>query len=95
MQDAIGALRHVTVHWHVESRAIQMRMRNWKTAGDDGGGVLGNFISHCFHYLEWFVRADCRFVRRALPGLPDDKELRDDGGDGAAIQVRRRRSACR
>ena len=29
---AIGALRHVTVHWHVESRAIQTRMRNWKTA---------------------------------------------------------------
>jgi len=25
---AIGALRHVTVHWHVESRAIQLRMRS-------------------------------------------------------------------
>ena len=51
---AIGALRHVTVHWHVENRSIQMRMRNWKTLSDDGGGVLGNFVSHCFHYLEWF-----------------------------------------
>ena len=49
-----AALRHVAVHWHVESRAIQLRMHNWKTIGDDGGGVLGNFISHCFHYLEWF-----------------------------------------
>ena len=29
--NAIGALRHVAVHWHVESRAIQLRMRNWKT----------------------------------------------------------------
>ena len=51
---AVGALRHVTVHWHVESPSLRMRMRNWKTLGDDGGGVLGNFISHCFHYLEWF-----------------------------------------
>ena len=51
---AVGALRHVTVHWHVESPSLRLRMRNWKTAGDDSGGVLGAFISHCFHYLEWF-----------------------------------------
>jgi predicted dehydrogenase len=69
----IGTLRHVTVHWHVESRAIQMRMRNWKTVGDDGGGVLGNFISHCFHYLEWFVGPLAGLSAR-ISGLPDDKE---------------------
>ena len=72
--DAIGALRHVTVHWHVESRAIQLRMRNWKTVGDDGGGVLGNFISHCFHYLEWFCGPIAGLSAR-VAGLPDDKEL--------------------
>jgi predicted dehydrogenase len=73
-QGAIGALRHVTVHWHVESRAIQMRMRNWKTiGGDDGGGVLGNFISHCFHYLEWFVGPLAGLSAR-IAGLPDDEE---------------------
>ena len=73
-QGAIGALRHVTVHWHVESRAIQMRMRNWKTiGGDDGGGVLGNFISHCFHYLEWFVGPLAGLSAR-ISGLPDDKD---------------------
>lgn len=52
---AIGALRHVTVHWQVENYSIQQRLRNWKTTRDSGGGVLGNFISHCFHNLEWFV----------------------------------------
>jgi predicted dehydrogenase len=51
---AVGALRHVTVHWHVDSPPLRLRMRNWKTLGDDSGGVLGAFISHCFHYLEWF-----------------------------------------
>ncbi len=72
--NAIGALRHVTVHWHVESRAIQMRMRNWKTIGDDGGGVLGNFISHCFHYIEWFCGPIAGLSAR-VSGLPDDHEL--------------------
>ena len=64
--NAIGALRHVAVHWHLESRAIQLRMRSWKTLGDDGGGVLGNFISHCFHYLDGSAgrSAGCR---RASP----------------------------
>ena len=72
--DAIGALRHVTVHWHVESRAIQLRMRNWKTVGDDGGGVLGNFISHCFHYLEWFCGPIAGLSAR-VAGLPGDGDL--------------------
>ena len=71
---AIGALRHVVVNWHVESRAIQMRMRNWKTLGDDGGGVLGNFISHCFHYLEWCCGPIAGLSAR-VTGLPDDAEL--------------------
>jgi predicted dehydrogenase len=69
---AIGALRHVVVNWHVESRAIQMRMRTWKTVGgDDGGGVLGNFISHCFHYLEWFS-GPLGGLSARISGLPDD-----------------------
>ncbi len=71
---AIGALRHVVVNWHVESRAIQLRMRNWKTLGDDGGGVLGNFISHCFHYLEWFCGPIAGLSAR-ISGLPNDAEL--------------------
>jgi predicted dehydrogenase len=62
------------VHWHTENRAIQMRMRNWKTTSDDGGGVLGNFISHCFHYLEWFCGPVARLNAR-LSGLPGDENL--------------------
>ncbi|HET9716839.1 MAG TPA: Gfo/Idh/MocA family oxidoreductase [Pseudolabrys sp.] len=71
---AIGTLRHVAIHWHVESRAIQMRMRSWKTVGDDGGGVLGNFISHCFHYLEWFCGPIAGLSAR-VSGLPGEKDL--------------------
>jgi predicted dehydrogenase len=71
---AIGALRHVTVHWHIESRALQLRMRNWKTLGDDGGGVLGNFISHCFHYLEWFCGPIGGLSAR-IGGLPSESDV--------------------
>jgi predicted dehydrogenase len=71
---AIGKLRHLGVHWHVENRAIQARMRNWKTLADDGGGVLGNFVSHCFHYLEWFGGPIARLTAR-LSGLPGDDSL--------------------
>jgi len=49
-------------------------MRNWKTVGDDGGGVLGNFISHCFHYLEWFCGSIAGLSAR-ISGLPDDAAL--------------------
>ncbi len=72
--NACGRLRHVVVDWHVESRALQMRMRNWKTVGDDGGGVLGNFISHCFHYLEWFCGPISGLSAR-VSGPPDAKDL--------------------
>ncbi len=71
---AIGRLRHIAVHWHVENYAIQMRMKNWKTLRDDGGGVLGNFISHCFHYLEWFAGPIAGLSAR-VSGLPGDADL--------------------
>jgi predicted dehydrogenase len=71
---AIGVLRHVAVHWHIENRAVQMRMRNWKTLSGDGGGVLGNFISHCFHYLEWFGGPLAGLTAR-LGGLPGEDTL--------------------
>lgn len=71
---AIGKLRHVTIDWHVENYSVQHRMRNWKTLRDDGGGVLGNFISHCFHYLEWFVEPLSGLQAR-VGGLPGDTEL--------------------
>ena len=70
----LGRLRHIAVHWHVENRAVQQRLRSWKTAGDSGGGVLGNFISHCFYYLEWFA-GPIGTLSVHLSGLPDDPAL--------------------
>jgi predicted dehydrogenase len=52
--DTIGTIRHVHVNWHVETYAMQKRLQSWKT-NLPGGGMLMSFVSHCFHYLPWFV----------------------------------------
>ena len=65
-QGAIGRLRHVTVNWNVENYGTRMRIRNWKADGAEGGGALGNFVSHSFHYLEWLCGPDHRAVGAAL-----------------------------
>jgi predicted dehydrogenase len=71
-EKAIGKLRHVVVTWQVENYATRMRLKSWKTSGDDGGGVLGNFVSHCFHYLEYFCGPIANLSAQ-LFGLPGEK----------------------
>jgi predicted dehydrogenase len=73
-QGAIGRLRHIAVNWNVENYATRMRIRNWKTLGADGGGALGNFVSHSFHYLEWLCGPIAGLSAR-LSGLPDDPAM--------------------
>jgi predicted dehydrogenase len=48
----IGRLRNVVVTWNFENQASRVGLENWKTRGN-GGGLLGNFGSHCFYNLEW------------------------------------------
>jgi predicted dehydrogenase len=49
----IGRLQNVVVTWNFENRAARLRLESWKTRGEGGGGLLGNFVSHCFYNLEW------------------------------------------
>jgi predicted dehydrogenase len=67
---AVGRLRHVVVTWNVENAATRLRLANWKTRGEGGGGLLGNFVSHCFYYLEWFCGPIVGLGGRVFP-LPD------------------------
>ena len=69
-EGAIGHLRHVAVSWNVENRTTRMRIKNWKAQGEDGGGALGNFVSHSFHYLEWLC-GPIHGLSARLSGLPD------------------------
>lgn len=67
----LGALRHVCVTWQVENYATRMRLKSWKTSGPNGGGALGNFVSHCFYYLEYFC-GPMRDMSASLWGLPGE-----------------------
>jgi predicted dehydrogenase len=68
---ALGRLRHVVVTWNVENQATRLRLKSWKTrGGEGGGGLLGNFVCHCFHYLEWFCGPIAGLGGRVFP-LPD------------------------
>lgn len=73
-QGAIGRLRHVTVNWNVENYGTRMRIKNWKALGENGGGALGNFVSHSFHYLEWMCGSITGLSAR-LSGLPDEPSM--------------------
>jgi predicted dehydrogenase len=84
-QGAIGRLRHVAVSWHVENQTTRMRLKNWKSSGDLGGGTLGNFVSHSFHYLEWM----CGPVQRLsthLAGPPDAPDLETNATISLALR---------
>ena len=78
-EGAIGRVRHVDVNWNVENYSTRMRLTNWKTSGAEGGGVLGNFVSHCFHYLEWFCGPIAGMSAR-ISGLPDAPATETNAG---------------
>ena len=67
---AVGRLRHVVVTWNVENQATPAP-EELEDARRCGGGLLGNFVCHCFHYLEWFcgpiagLAGGCSVARRA------------------------------
>jgi predicted dehydrogenase len=84
-QGAIGRLRHVGVNWQIENYGTRMRIKNWKTLGGNGGGALGNFVSHCFHYLEWFCGPIVGMSTR-LSSLPDDPAMETNAHISVAFQ---------
>ena len=84
-QGGIGRLRHVAVTWQVENQTTRLRLKTWKSSGDDGGGALGNFVSHCFHYIEWFCGPLTGLSSR-LSGLPDDPAMETTAHISLAFQ---------
>jgi predicted dehydrogenase len=92
-EGVLGALRHVAVSWHVENYATRMRLKGWKTDAGNGGGALGNFVSHCFYYLEHFC-GPMRDMSANLFGLPGSEPASESSASlsgtfqsGAAFMV--------
>jgi predicted dehydrogenase len=70
---ALGSLRHVDLHWSVETYANKMGLESWKTRPDDGGGALSNFFSHSFYYLEWLLGPITRLSATLIRAPGDDR----------------------
>jgi predicted dehydrogenase len=93
MLEAVGPLRHVVVNWNVENQATRLRLESWKTRGDGGGGLLGNFACHCLHYLEWFCGPIAGLSARIFPLPGRDTEgsialaLAFASGAGCSLQM--------
>jgi predicted dehydrogenase len=71
MIPTVGRLRFVSLIWHLETHACRLKERSWKTMGGPGGGALGNFASHTFHYLEWFFGPIVRIAASLRPAAPE------------------------
>ena len=69
---AIGRLQNVVVTWNFENEATRLHLETWKAHGNGGGGLLGNFVSHCFHNLEWLCGPISGLSARVF-ALPDRK----------------------
>jgi predicted dehydrogenase len=90
---AVGRLRHAVVTWNVENRATRLGLDSWKTRGDGGGGLLGNFVSHSLYYLEWFCGRISGLGGRVFPLPGRDAEssialvLAFASGAGGSLQM--------
>lgn len=66
----IGALRHFSYTWRVETHANRLNLDTWKGRPQDGGGALGNFVSHVFYNIEWLLGPIAALDGFTFPGAP-------------------------
>jgi predicted dehydrogenase len=52
---AMGKVLHFELHWLLQTYANKHGLHSWKTDAAQGGGTLGNFVSHVFYNLEWLL----------------------------------------
>lgn len=55
MEGAIGRPLHFAYAWRVETYASRTNARTWKSRPEEGGGALGNILSHVLHNVEWLL----------------------------------------
>ena len=54
---AIGRVVHIAYTWRTETYASRTNAPTWKNRAEEGGGVLGNFVSHVVYNIEWLLGA--------------------------------------
>jgi predicted dehydrogenase len=69
-EGAIGRVAHFAYTWRIETHASRTHADTWKNRPDEGGGALGNFVSHVFHNIEWLIGPVRRIPMLACPRGP-------------------------
>jgi predicted dehydrogenase len=89
---AIGQPVHFAYSWRTETYASRTNARTWKNEPEQGGGVLGNFVSHVLYNLEWlfggiqeFEAAACGRDRRT--GRAFDAVVRMESGVSGSVSI--------
>jgi predicted dehydrogenase len=54
-EGAIGRVVHFAYTWRIETYTSRTNADSWKSRPGEGGGALGNFVSHVFHNIEWLI----------------------------------------
>ena len=55
LDGAIGAPRHFSYSWKVQTFAARTRADSWKNRNEHGGGARGNFLPHAIFNIEWLL----------------------------------------
>lgn len=75
-EGGVGELHHVAISWSLETYANRTGSKSWKSNVETGGGILNAFVSHAFHYLEWFAGPIRRLSARMFR-VPSDERTGD------------------
>jgi predicted dehydrogenase len=89
---AIGRPLHFAYSWRTETYASRTNAPTWKNKTDEGGGVLGNFVSHVLYNIEWllggiqeFEAAACGRGRRT--GRAFDAVIHMESGASGSVSI--------
>ena len=90
--DTIGAVRHFSYTWRVETHASRLDLDTWKSRPEDGGGAPGNFASHVFYNIEWLLGPIAaldgfRFSGAPRTGRAVDGTVRLENGATGTVSV--------
>ena len=91
-EGAIGQVAHFAYSWRVETHASRTNADTWKNRPVEGGGVLGNFVSHVFFNIEWLLGRIAGFDSIVCPsgrrtGRAVDGVVRLENGAAGSLSV--------
>jgi predicted dehydrogenase len=86
-EGAIGPVRHFAYTWRVETYASRMKTDSWKNRPDEGGGALGNFVSHVYHNIEWLLGSIIRITASDRPPNASNQTVQLADGTAGTIAV--------